>query len=125
MPGRLWVLFGLQASSAAFCCGLSRMGGSLGGTLGMAVAMALCCTAAAGATFGIGTPCSRWWTGACSVPLRRFVSLRFSSRPAVKTALVPTAPAAANALPLPRSAVYHAARPGRSQWLGGQRQQRG
>lgn len=56
MPGRLWVLFGLQASAAAFCCGLSRMGGSLGGTMGMAVAMALCCTAAAGATFGIGAP---------------------------------------------------------------------
>lgn len=56
MRGRLWVLFALQASSSAFCCGLSRMGGSLAGTIGLAIAMALCCTAAAGATFGIGAP---------------------------------------------------------------------
>lgn len=53
MRGRLWVLFLLQASAAAFCCGLSRMGGSLGGTMAMAVCMGVTETAAAGSTFGI------------------------------------------------------------------------
>lgn len=54
MRGRLWALFWLQAGAAAFCCGMSRMGGSLGGTIGLAAAMAVAVTAAAGATFGIG-----------------------------------------------------------------------
>lgn len=48
MRGRLWVLYLLQSSAAAFCCGLSRFGGSLGGTMAMAVCMALAVTAASG-----------------------------------------------------------------------------
>ena len=52
MRGRLWVLFLLQASAAAFCCGLSRMGGSLGGTMATAVCMGVTETAAAGERVG-------------------------------------------------------------------------
>lgn len=48
MRGRLWVLYLLQSTAAAFCCGLSRFGGSLGGTMAMAVCMALAVTAASG-----------------------------------------------------------------------------
>lgn len=53
MRGRLWVLYLLQSSAAAFCCGLSQMGASLGGSMAMVACMALTVTAAAGATFGI------------------------------------------------------------------------
>ncbi len=52
MRGRLWVLYLLQSMAAAFCCGLSRFGGSLGGTMAMAVCMALAVTAASGEARG-------------------------------------------------------------------------
>lgn len=64
MRGRLWVLYLLQSTAAAFCCGLSRFGGSLGGTMAMAVCMALAVTAASGATFGIVPFVSRRGLGA-------------------------------------------------------------
>ncbi|KAL4436328.1 hypothetical protein ABPG77_009890 [Micractinium sp. CCAP 211/92] len=64
MRGRLWVLYLLQSVAAAFCCGLSRFGGSLGGTMAMAVCMALAVTAASGATFGVVPFVSRRGLGA-------------------------------------------------------------
>ncbi|EFN52689.1 hypothetical protein CHLNCDRAFT_138674 [Chlorella variabilis] len=66
MRGRLWVLYLLQSSAAAFCCGLSQMGASLGGSMAMVACMALTVTAAAGATFGIIPFISRRGLGAAN-----------------------------------------------------------
>ncbi|KAL4420578.1 hypothetical protein ABPG75_010234 [Micractinium tetrahymenae] len=64
MRGRLWVLYLLQSTAAAFCCGLSQFGGSLGGTMAMTVCMAMAVTAASGATFGVVPFVSRRGLGA-------------------------------------------------------------
>ena len=51
MRGRLWALYLLQSAAAAFCCGLSQMGGSLGGTMALVACMAVAVTAASGGLF--------------------------------------------------------------------------
>lgn len=119
MRGRLWVLFTLQSTAAAFCCGLSAFSGSLGGTMSMAVCMALATTAASGATFGIGERPSPllllvWSVGAARAaccPCKYCRSLCGSLAPCCL-------------LSLACSAVHHAPRSGRRQRHRRLRQQR-